>query len=142
MVRLAEQKVIGTFNAVGHVRPMSELLYGIKAVTTAGAQFTWVSAEFLAAQGVRGWRHMTVWLPPTGATAGFLSRNNARAVSKGLTFRPLSVTAADTLAWNKTRTEAELKSLADGAIAGLATAKEVEVLTAWKASQSGGPKND
>jgi len=142
MVRLAEQKVMGTFNAVGHVRPMSELLYGIKAVTTAGAQFTWIPADFLASQGVRGWRHMTVWMPPTGATAGFMQRSNARAVAKGLTFRPLAVTAADTLAWNKTRTEAELKSLADGAIAGLATAKEAEVLAAWRARPQGGPDND
>jgi len=29
---------------------MAEMLYGIKAVTTAGAQFTWVPAEFLTAQ--------------------------------------------------------------------------------------------
>ncbi|HEY5492095.1 MAG TPA: NAD-dependent epimerase/dehydratase family protein [Gemmatimonadaceae bacterium] len=142
MVRLAEQKVIGTFNAVGFVRPMSELLYGIKAVTTAGAQFTWIPADFLAAQGVRGWRHMTVWMPPKGATAGFMSRNNDRAVAKGLTFRPLAVTAADTLAWNKTRSKAELKSLADGAIAGLSAAKEAEVLAAWKARPQGGPDND
>lgn len=142
MVRLAEQNVIGTFNAVGHTRPMSELLYGIKAVTTAGAQFKWIPAEFLAAQGVRGWRHMTVWLPPTGPTAGFLRRNNDRAVAKGLTFRPLAVTAVDTLAWNKTRSAAELKSLAEGAVAGLSAAKEAEVLAAWKATQKGGPDHD
>ncbi len=142
MIRLAEQKVIGTFNAVGHIRPMSELLYGIKAVTTAGAQFTWVPADFMAAQGVRGWRHMPVWMPPTGATGGFMSRNNNRAVAAGLTFRPLSITAADTLAWNKTRTEAELKSLADGAIAGIPAAKEAEVLAAWKARPQGGSDHE
>ncbi len=142
MVRLAEQTVLGTFNAVGHVRPMSELLYGIKAVTTAGAQFTWIPAEFLASQGVRGWRHMTVWMPPTGATAGFMSRNNDRAVAKGLTFRPLAVTAAETLAWHKTRTEAEQKALMDGAVAGLAATKEAEVLTAWRATNKGGSEND
>ena len=134
MIRLAEQKVIGTFNAVGSVRPMQELLYGIKAVTTAGAQFTWVSAEFLTANGVRGWRHMPVWLPPTGATAGFMSRNNRRAVANGLTFRPLAVTAADTLAWHKTRPEAERTATMEGTIAGTSPAKEAEVLAAWKAS--------
>lgn len=142
MVRLAEQKVIGTFNAVGHVRPMSELLYGIKAVTTAGAQFTWIPAAFLAEQGVRGWRHMPVWMPPTGATAGFMSRSNNRAVAAGLTFRPLAVTAADTIAWNRTRTDAELKSLADGAIAGIPAAREAEVLAAWRASLKGGRDHD
>lgn len=142
MVRLAEQKVLGTFNAVGHVRPMSELLYGIKAVTTAGAQFTWIPADFLTAQGVRGWRHMPVWLPPVGPTAGFLRRNNDRAVKAGLTFRPLAVTAAETLAWHKTRTEAERKATAEGTISGLAAAKEAEVLAAWRARPKGGSDND
>jgi 2'-hydroxyisoflavone reductase len=135
MIRLAEEKVIGTFNAVGEVRPMQELLYGIKAVTTAGAQFTWVPAEFLVANGVRGWRHMPVWMPPTGATGGFMSRNNDRAVAKGLTFRPLAITAADTLAWHKTRPEAERNATLEGTIAGIGPAKEAEVLAAWKASQ-------
>ena len=135
MIRLAENKVIGTYNAVGDVRPMAELLYGCKAVTTAGAQFTWVPAEFLIAQGVRPWRHMPVWMPPVGETGGFMSRANRRAVEKGLTFRPLAVTAADTLAWHKTRPEAEQKATAEGTISGIPAAKEAEVLAAWKASQ-------
>ena len=138
MIRLAEQRTFGTFNAVGSVRPMAELLHGIKGVTTAGAQFTWVPADFLAAQGVRAWRHMPVWVPPTGATAGFMQRRNDRAVAAGLTFRPLAVTAEDTLAWHKTRPAAEQQALADGALAGLSAAKEAEVLAAWKSA----PKED
>ena len=102
---------------------------------TAGAQFTWVPAEFLAAQGMRPWRHMPVWMPPVGETGGFMSRANGRAREKGLTFRPLAVTAADTLAWHKTRPEAEQKALAEGTTSGIPAAKEAEVLAAWKASQ-------
>lgn len=136
MIRLAEGQVTGTYNATGPAQPLTfaEMLYGIKAVTTAGARFTWVSGDFLAAQQVRGWRHMPVWLPPTGATAGFLRRSNAKALAAGLTFRPLAVTAKDTLEWNRTRTEAELKSLAEGAIAGISAAREAEVLAAWHAA--------
>lgn len=134
MVRLAEQGTIGTFNAVGSVRPMAELLYGIKSVTTAGARFTWVPATFLAAQGVRPWRHMPVWIPPVGATAGFMRRRNDRAVAAGLRFRPLATTAADTLAWHKTRPAADQQALAEGAIAGISAAKEAEVLAAWHAA--------
>jgi 2'-hydroxyisoflavone reductase len=84
---------------------------------------------------------MTVWVPPVGPTAGFMSRSNARAVSKGLTFRPLAVTAAETLAWHKTRPEAEQKALMEGTIAGLAATKEAEVLALWKTRQ-GGSSND
>jgi 2'-hydroxyisoflavone reductase len=137
MIRLAEGKVLGIFNAVGPAKPttMAETLYGIKAVTTAGASFTWVPADFLAANGVRGWRHMPIWLPPNGPTAGFLRRSNAKALAAGLTFRPLAVTAKDTLDWHKTRPEAEQKATMEGAIAGIPPTKEAEVLAAWRAKQ-------
>jgi 2'-hydroxyisoflavone reductase len=135
MVRLAENKVLGTFNAMGPAKPttMAEVLYGIKAVTTAGASFTWVPNDFLASTGVRGWRHMPIWLPPAGPTAGFLRRNNSKALAAGLTFRPLAVTAKDTLDWHKTRPEEEQKAMLEGAVAGISPAKEAEVLAAWKA---------
>ena len=141
MIRMAEGRVFGIYNAPGPDKPLTiaELLYGIKAVTTAGAQFTWVPADFLKANGVQGWRHMPVWVPPEGATAGFTRRSNARAVAAGLTFRPLAVTAKDTLDWNRTRSAAELKALEEGAIAGIPAAKEAEVLGAWHAKQKSAP---
>jgi 2'-hydroxyisoflavone reductase len=92
----------------------------------------------LKANGVNGWRHMPVWLPPVGATAGFCQRNTAKALAKGLTFRPLAVTARETLAWHKTRPAAEQKSMDDGAIAGIPASKEAEVLAAWHATQKKG----
>ena len=135
MIRLAENKVYGTFNAVGPAKPttMGEVLYGIKAVTTAGASFTWVPNDFLAAHGVRGWRHMPIWLPPEGRTAGFLRRSNAKALAAGLTFRPLADTAKATLDWHKKRPEAEQKAMMEGTVAGISPTKEAEVLAAWKA---------
>ena len=137
MVRLAEGKVLGTFNATGPAKPttMAEVLYGIKAVTTSGASFTWVPSDFLASQGVRGWRHMPIWLPPNGPTAGFLRRSVAKALAAGLTFRPLAVTAKDTLDWHKTRPAEEQKATLEGAVAGIPPAKEAEVLAAWKVSR-------
>ncbi len=133
MIRLAEQKVTGAFNAVGPVMPIGDVFNGIKTAIGSNATFTWVPADFLTANGVRGWRHMPMWLPPTGATAGFLRRSNAKAVAAGLTFRPLSLTAKDTLAWHKTRPEEEQKATLEGAVAGISPAKEAEVLAAWKA---------
>ena len=38
---------------------MADVIYGVKAVTTAGAQITWVPWDFLQEQKVRPWRHMT-----------------------------------------------------------------------------------
>ena len=139
-IRVAENRVFGTFNALGPVTPttISEMLYGIKAVTTAGAQFTWVPADFLAAQKIRGWSNMPVWVNPVGPSAGFSSWSNARAVAAGLTFRPLAVTAKDTLDWNKTRPAAELAALAEGKTSGVSAAREREVLDAWKARPRAG----
>ena len=136
-IRMIEAKETGTYNATGPEKPltMAEMLYGIKAVTTSGAQFTWVPAEFLASQNVRGWRDMPVWVSPTPANAGFSRRSAARAIAKGLTFRPLAVTAKDTLDWAKTRTAEQQAALAEGRVAGMSAAREAEVLAAWRASK-------
>jgi 2'-hydroxyisoflavone reductase len=132
-IRLVEQKAYGKFNATGPEHPLTlaEMLYGIKAVTTAGAQFTWVPASFLEEQKVAPWSDMPVWIPPAGEYAGFGSRSIKRAVAAGLTFRPLADTAKATLEYHESR-DAERKSKMR---AGLAAAREAEVLAAWKASQ-------
>ena len=137
MIRMAEMREFGTYNAIGPEKPLtiSEMLYGVKAVTTAGAQFTWVPWEFLQTQGVRPWTQMTVWMPPYGRTAGYQRRSAAKALTKGLTFRPLAVTAKDTLDWHKTRPEKEQLATLNGEINGLAMSKEAEVLAKWHASQ-------
>jgi 2'-hydroxyisoflavone reductase len=134
MIRMAEMRELGTFNAIGPDKPLTigEMLYGVKAVTTAGAQFTWVPWEFLQAQGIRAWSHMPVWMPPTGRTAGFQRRSAVKAIAKGLTFRPLAVTAKDTLDWHKTRSAEDQAATLEGRINGLSMQREAEVLAAWK----------
>jgi nucleoside-diphosphate-sugar epimerase len=134
MIRMAEMKEFGTYNAIGPEKPLTiaEMLYGVKAVTTAGAQFTWVPWDFLQAQGVRPWTQMTVWQPPYGRTAGYQRRSAAKALTKGLTFRPLAVTAKDTLDWHKTRPAEEQAATLEGKINGLSMKREAEVLAAWK----------
>lgn len=136
-IRMMEARATGAYNATGPAAPLSmaELLYGIKAVTTAGAQFTWVAAEFLRANKVQAWRDMPVWVPPQGRP-GFSRRSVAKAVAAGLTFRPLADTARATLEWHKTRPEAEQQALAEGKLAGLPAAREAEVLAAWHARKS------
>jgi 2'-hydroxyisoflavone reductase len=133
IVRLAEQKTLGTFNATGPRAPtsMAEMLYGIKAVTTSDAQFVWVPADFLAANQVRAWSDMPVWVPPVGRTAAFARVICQKAYAAGLTFRPLAETASATLAWYRTRPAAEQEK----ARAGLAPDREATVLAAWKASR-------
>lgn len=129
MIRLAETRTLGIFNATGPKSPttMAEMLYGIKAVTTSDARFTWVPAEFLGANQVRAWSDMPVWVPPIGRTAGFARVICKKAYDAGLTFRPLAETALTTLTWYRGRPAAEQEK----ARAGLAPDREVAVLAAW-----------
>ena len=133
IVRLAESKTRGTFNATGPKAPTSiaEMLYGIKAVTTSDARFTWIPADFLGANQVRAWSDMPVWVPPAGTTAGFARIICEKASAAGLTFRPLADTAAATLQWYRARPAAEQEK----ARAGLPPDREAAVLAAWHASK-------
>jgi 2'-hydroxyisoflavone reductase len=54
-----------------------------------------------------------------------------KAIAAGLRFRPAEETAKDTLAWYKTLPEDRRGKLK----AGLAPARETEVLSAWHAEQ-------
>jgi 2'-hydroxyisoflavone reductase len=137
-VRMAENRTLGVFNATGPVKPltMAEMLYGIKAVTLSGAQFTWVPADFLAEQKIRAWSNMPVWVPDRPDNVSFSRRKIDKALAAGLTFRPLAVTAKETLDWNKTRPAEELQALSEGKIAGISAQREADVLAAWKAKQA------
>jgi len=137
-VRVAENHTLGVFNATGPVKPltMAEMLYGIKGVTTSGAQFTWVPAEFLTEQKIRAWSNMPVWVPDRPENVAFSRRKIDKALAAGLTFRPLAVTARETIDWNKTRPAEELQALSEGKIAGISAQREADVLAAWKAKQA------
>lgn len=130
-VRLVEDDVGGVFNAVGPASQLSiaEMLYGIRSVTKTDASFTWVPADFLESQGVRPWADMPAWFPPKGPMAGFGYFNRDKAISKGLTFRPLAETAKDTLDWfHSLPADRQAKLLS-----GIAPDKEQTVLAAWHA---------
>src|SRR5581483_7698112 len=99
-------------------------------------QFTWVPWDFLTEHKVRGWSNMPVVVPERPDNVAFSRRNVSKAIAAGLTFRPLAVTAKDTIDWNKTRPAAELDALAQGKIAGISAEHEAELLAAWKAKQA------
>ena len=129
MIRMAEKSVGGVYNATGPWRPLSmaEMLYGIKAIVDRDVYFTWVDADFLETHGVRPWGHMTTWVPPKKGMEGFSRVDCSRALKEGLTFRPLAVTAQDTLSWYRTLPEEKRAKPR----AGLPADKEAEVLAAW-----------
>lgn len=86
-------------------------------------------AAFLARAGVQAWSDLPAWVPGQGETAGFARVSIARALAAGLTYRPLSATAADTLAWFRTLPPERQQALR----AGLRPEREAAALQAWHA---------
>jgi len=126
-IRMAENRETGVYNATGPAKPfgIGGMLDGIKGALKSDAKFTWVNEEFLTEQKVQPWSDMPVW---TGKDDAVARTNISRALSKGLTFRPLDVTARDTLAWFKSLPQ-ERQSHPK---AGLSAEREAEVLAQWQ----------
>ena len=131
-IRMAESRAFGTFNATGPEHPiqMREMLSAIAAAIHADARLTWVAADFLEAQKVAPWSDIPVWVGGERESAGFAQRSIDNALAAGLTFRPLGITASDTLDWFKQQSadrQARLK-------AGLSPVREEELLSRWKST--------
>jgi 2'-hydroxyisoflavone reductase len=132
IVKCLDAKTVGVFNATGNPLPVGTLLDTCKATSGSNATFTWADGAFLEAQKVSAWSDLPCWLPPTGEDAHGNEVSNAKAVAKGLMFRPLKDTCKDTLAWWKAQPaerQAKLK-------AGLTAEREAAVLAAWHEAQA------
>src|SRR5215212_6704017 len=103
-IRIVESGETGTYNATGPATELGvgDMLGGIKTALESNATFTWADADFLEAQKVAPWSDMPVWVPPRGEEGGLSRTSIKKALAAGLTFRPLDVTARDTVAWFKT----------------------------------------
>jgi 2'-hydroxyisoflavone reductase len=137
IIRMAEQRATGIYNATGPKTPytIKSELEGIRDAIAKDkdVKFTWVPTSFLAEQKVAPWMEMPTWVPNEGDEKGLSEVSVARALSKGLTYRPLATTARDTLAWFKTQpAERQAKMRA-----GIAAEKEKAVLDAWRAKTKG-----
>jgi 2'-hydroxyisoflavone reductase len=129
-VRMAESGSAGTFNGTGRPVAMKAFLGGVASGVQAHPKLAWVATKFLEDHKVNAWSDLPVWVPGQGETAGFHHRSIARALKAGLTFRPLPLTARETLAWFKTQPperQAKLRS-------GLTPERETALLAQWKAS--------
>ncbi len=135
MVAMAERRETGTFNAVGPASPLSmrELLLACRRAPGSDARLAWVPLAFLEKSGLRPWVDLPAWLPGAGEDAGFARVSAARAIARGLRFRPVEETARDTLAWWRSLPE-ERRARPR---AGLSPEREAETLAAWRAAAGG-----
>ena len=128
-IRMVENGATGTYNATGPAKELGvgDMLGGIKTALKSNATFTWADANFLEAQKVSPWSDMPVWVPSRGEEGGLSRTSIQKALAEGLTFRPLDVTARDTLAWFKTQPADRQSKLK----AGLTPEREKKVLAEW-----------
>jgi 2'-hydroxyisoflavone reductase len=133
-VRLLEADAAGVYNATGPDYPLTlgAVFAACRAAAGTDVRFTWADEDFLLAQGVIPFRDLPLWVPVS--EAGFGAVDISRALAAGLTFRPLDVTARDTLAWYAGRSAAEQAASAERA--GLSAAREAELLAEWHARQA------
>ena len=129
IIRMAESRNFGTLNASGPRETLTirQMLAESGSAVHSNAQLTWVPTPFLQEQKVEPWSDLPVWVPAQGDSAGFAQRNIKKALAAGLTFRPLTTTAADTLAWFREQPADRQAKLH----AGLTPEREAATLVAW-----------
>jgi 2'-hydroxyisoflavone reductase len=126
-ISMVEKGATGIYNATGPASPLNlkEVVDQCLETTGSGASITWVSTEFLNEKGVQPWGDLPSWIPAQGPLAYMQSADIGRAVANGLTFRPLSETILDTLAYLAGRPGGpDLK-------AGINLDREKELLEEW-----------
>jgi 2'-hydroxyisoflavone reductase len=124
IVHAAQIRLTGRYDAIGPSLRRGEFLSECDAALGSRCRFTWVDRAFLESYDVRPWagaRSLPLWLP-LPEFAGFATRDTTPARDAGLSVRPLSEVARDTLAWWRA---------ADGPVTGLTKDEESEVLAAW-----------
>ena len=128
IVHAAQSRLAGTFDAIGPSFTRGEFLAQCGAGVGASCTFIWAGRAFLESRDIRRWsgpRSLPLWLP-LPEFAGFATRDTSPAREAGLTVRPLSETARDTLAWARA---------GRAAVTGLTVDEESAALRAWHASR-------
>ena len=131
MVRIAESDRRGIFNVAGPRQPLLARSFYEQAAKAldANVKYTFVDDyDFLVAHKIE---EAIPWALLKGNDYGMMSVRNDKAIAAGLTFRPLAVTAQETLEYHRSR-PAERQAVLK---AGLTAEREKEVLELWKASK-------
>ena len=131
MIRLLETGSSGVFNATGPGFPLSMegFMHGMRATTSSVLSFSWIEDYgFLQEQGLT---FAIPWLMPVEDHVGSQRIDVSRAVAQGLTYRPMAVTAMDTLAWWLSDAVSDERRAAPRFV--LTPEREREILEAWKA---------
>lgn len=124
-VDLAEQRAVGTWDAIGPATSMATMLEEVARGVGTAPELVWVPSEFLTAHDVEPWageRGVPLWLPRPEYD-GMTAHDHRPAAAAGLASRPVADVARDTLAWSK--------ATPDVVRTGISREAEAEVLAVW-----------
>ena len=114
LVRLVEEKTIGSFTACGNKLRWGDVITACQRAAKSKAKTVWIPSSFVAENEAAGF---PIWVPPIGASRGFHTWKNRRAVKAGLRFRPMATTVSDTLTWYQAELADEARAKAEAAAA-------------------------
>jgi 2'-hydroxyisoflavone reductase len=130
LVRCVEDKVVGTYNAVGPDDPrLGAVLEEVRAGVGGEALLTWADSAWLTAQKAGGWDDFPLAVGKNDEQAGFGQVSAARAIAHGLRFRLPRQTAREALEWYRAQPEARRAQPRPG----LGAERETALLGAWHA---------
>ncbi|GAB3590948.1 SDR family oxidoreductase [Angustibacter peucedani] len=127
LVQGGSDGLVGTFNAAGDRRPLSQVLEASRVASGYDGPVELVPSSWLLEQGVEeymGPRSLPLWIVDPG-WRGFSARDASEAHAAGLTSRPLADLVGDALRW-----ERELGLDRSPRSAGLSPAEEQALLDA------------
>jgi 2'-hydroxyisoflavone reductase len=121
-----QHKLSGAFNATGPATMLSfkRMLDACIKGTRSQSEPLWADTDFLLDGEVEPWSDLPLWVADE-ETQGMLAADCSKAISAGLTFRPLAETAADLAAWDRERQIPPLK-------AGLSPDREKVLIDHWR----------
>ncbi|MGD2215889.1 MAG: NAD-dependent epimerase/dehydratase family protein [Gemmatimonadales bacterium] len=135
IIHLLENEVHGTFNATGPAAPMTmqEFVHGMRAATSSEPTWTWIEDyDFLIEHDIT---YAIPWVLPVDDNLGSQRISIARAKAAGLTFRPIALTAMDTLEWYYSAAVTDEQRGNPPMV--ITPEREAEILAAWKAREPG-----
>ncbi|NNE26172.1 MAG: NAD-dependent epimerase/dehydratase family protein [Saprospiraceae bacterium] len=132
MIHLAENKTIGTFNAVGPNHPQTMRTFVRLAGRTFDAKHNFVYIDDYSFLRDNGIDYLVPWIPTDGNNYGSARVNNEKAKKAGLRWRSLKSTVMDTYSWWYSDNLTNEQRAAYEEQPDIVLNREAEIINAWR----------
>ena len=132
MIRLIEEKMAGTYNAVGPNQARNMYAFVEEAGTAFDVESTFVKIDdydFLKKQNLL---YLIPWIMPEGNNFGSATIDNSRGIANGLTFRPLTRSMKDIYDWWYSNSLTQERRDQFESKPGSVLMRETDIIEAWK----------